>query len=585
MALNPNGSLAGTPAAAGPFSFTVTATDSAQTPQAKSQPFKLSVNPPLATPIGTPVAMLGNSAFWIPYRATPPTSSCGPTGVFVIPSGALTTAPAYVTTSANTMSLASGQNVTVDASNIVTAYSPATLIFAATDISNNIHVYGLNLLAPQTPTATQISSLSLPLAPGAALDTVICDSHGSSSNLRQPTTVFVVLHITGTMGCNTKGDVWEVVHYTDSAATAPSVVNITTTNIQELYAPSGGLAGLLLLDPVSSNLYVYANDTFTSPVTAIPGGGITSIGTDYSNNNVTAVGTAFAGTDLFLAVTKTGGAQYLYRLPYAATTATLEYTATGSLTGGVSDGTSLFFTDESGETQLIFQERLAGGNPTELYRYSYNNTPSGVQPYSLVGSNGSFLVVLENSYNDDTTGDPYSSHFATLPVGTLSANTTAVTSLEGISSAFMVETTPGTPSTALVFVNTESANGRPGPPPPNYSSEVLTPSGTVKAAPHHSAFITGTNRLSGYVLLVGNLDYGQLGTFTLSAIDLETLAATPLQIPPGLTFTGPVAVRPQLTGLSNFIGAGAFAGQGLAYDLSQHLLVPIVIANSTVAPF
>ena len=289
MALNPNGSLAGTPAAAGPFSFTVTAIDSAQTPEAKSLPFKLSVSPPLATPLDTPVTMLGNGAFWIPYRVTPANSSCGPTGAFVIPSNALTTAPAYVTTSANAMSLASGRSITVNASNVVTAYSPATLMYAATDTNNNIHVYGLNLLAAQTPAATQISSLSLPLAAGAALNTVICDSHGSSSNLLQPTTLFVVLHIAGTMGCNTKGDVWEVVHYTDSSATAPTVVSITTTDILELYAPSGALAGLLLLDPASNNLYVYADDNFTAPATAIAGGGIAAVGTVYSNNNMLPV--------------------------------------------------------------------------------------------------------------------------------------------------------------------------------------------------------------------------------------------------------------------------------------------------------
>jgi len=44
-------------------------------------------------------------------------------------------------------------------------------------------------------------------------------------------------------------------------------------------------------------------------------------------------------------------------------------------------------------------------------------------------------------------------------------------------------------------------------------------------------------------------------------------------------------VRPQLAGLSNSIGTGAVEGQGLAYDLSKNLIVPIVIANTDVAPF
>jgi len=578
IALNPNGSLSGTPAAAGPFSFTVTATDSAETPQAKSQPFKISVNPPVNTPLNTPITMLGSGAFWIPYaaRSSAPSPNCGQTGVFVIPSNALTTTPAFVTVSADTMSLASAQNLTVNAGNVVTAYSPAALMFAATDPNNNIHVYGLNLLAAQTPTATQISSLSLPLAPGAALSTVICDSHGSSSNLLQPTTLFVMLHIAGTMGCNTKGDVWEVVHYTDSPATAPTVVSITTTAIQELYAPSGALAGLVLLDPASMNLYVYANDSFTTPATA--GGGIASIETVYSNNNVAVGGTAFTGTVLFLAAATTGGTQSLYRLPYTSTTAMNEYTAVGggTLGSGVSDGTNLYFTDNS-KPQLIWQESLAGGPPTKLYSYT---VPAGGEPYSLVGSNGSLLVM--STFTDESSR---ASYLATLPVGTLSANTTSLETNSGFTDAFMVETTPGNPPTALVFVNIVHSSPPPPAVPSSYSSEVLTPSGTAKPGGSSGAFYAGTSGLSGYVLQVGTPAYHGEGPWTLSALNLETLAPTTLQTPGGAAFTVPNGDRPQLFGLSNVIGAGTSGGQGLAYDLSKNLIEPIVIANTDVAPF
>jgi hypothetical protein len=576
MALIPNGSLAGTPAAAGPFTFTVTATDSAQTPQAKSQRFNVSVSPPLATPLDTPVMMLGNGAFWIPYRATPANASCGPTGVFVIPSDALTTAPAYVTASANTMSLASGQNVTVNAGNVITAHSPATLIYAATDTNNNIHVYGLNLLAAQTPAATQISSLSLPLAPGTALNTVICDSHGSSSNLLQPTTLFAVLHIAGTTGCNTKGDVWEVVHYTDSSATAPTVVSITTTNIQELYAPSGARTGLLLLDPASNNLYVYANDNFTAPATAIAGGGIGAVGTVYSNNNMTASGTAFTGTVLFLAVTTAGGLQHLYRLPYTSATATHEYTAVGGLGNGVSDGTNLYFTD-NGSPQLILQEPLAGGPPIKLYSYT---VPAESHPYSLVGSNGSLLVM--GTFTEEPNNPP-ASYLATLPVGTPSANTTSLETNNGFTDAFMVETTPGTASTALVFVNSESVNGMPGPPPPTYSSEVLTPSGAAKIGVIRNSAYDVPSGLSGYVMQITGLQVQNRENVSISAINLETLAATGLSNPTGATL--PIGLRPFLVSKSNLIGAGSVGADGLAFDLSKDLIVPIIIANSNVAPF
>jgi hypothetical protein len=563
LTLSPNGSLSGTPTSTGPYAFTVTATDSAQTPEAKSQPFTITVNPPANPPINTPVnALGGGGAFWIPYTSTAVSSSCGASGVFVIPSNALTTAPTYVTTSASTMFLASGQNVTVNGSDVVTAYSPATLMFAATDTSDNIHVYGLNLVSASTPTATQISSLSLPLASGAPLNTVICDSHSSSGNLLQPTTLFVVLHIAGATGCNTSGDIWEVVHYTDSSATAPTVVSIATTNIQELYAPSGALAGLMLLDPASNNLYVYADAGFTAPASAIPGGGIGSIRTIFSNNDVFATGTAFTGTVLFLAVTTTGGTQFLYRLPYTSTTATNEYTTAGGLNtlgAGVSDGTNLYFTDDD-TPQLILQEPLAGGTPTKLY----SNT--NAVRYSLVGSNGSLLVMFDG-------------YLVTLPVGTLSSATTFLAN-GGNFGSFMVQTTPGTPSTALVFVSTKSFIPYQRRA---YTSEVLTPSGTAGSVASNSSFLyDGTSGLSGYVLQVG-ASFWNL-PWKLRAINLHTLAATNLQTPADAAFTVSAGGKPQLAGLSNVIGAGTYQGRGLAYDLSKNLIVPIDIPNTNVAP-
>ena len=579
MALSPNGLLAGTPATAGSFNFTVTATDSAQMPETTSQSVEISISPSVNPPVNTPVTALGGGgAFWIPYRATPANSSCGPTGVFVIPSNALTTTPTYVTTSDNTTSLAAGQNVTVDGSNAVTAYSPATLMFAATDTNNNIHVYGLNLVAAQTPVATQISSLSLALAPGAQLNTVICDFHGSSTDLLQPTTLFVVLHIAGTTGCSTKGDVWEVVHYTDSVATAPTVVNITTTNIQELYAPSGALAELVLADPASNNLYVYANDTFTAPATAIAGGGIAAVETLYSNNNVVASDTAFTGTVVFLAVTTTGGTEHLYRLPYTSTTAMNEYTAVAALSlNGVTDSTNLYFTD-NGKPQLIWQEPLAGGTPTKLYSYT---VPAEGEHYSLVGSNGSLLVMSTYAY---PVGGGIVSQLATLPVGTLSANTTALgNSVYGFIDAALVETTPGTPSTALVFVSTESVNSTPGPPPPTYSSEVLTPGGTIQLGVSRNSAYADTGGLPGYVLQVTGLQIQNRENLSISAINLGTLAATGLSNPTGVAL--PIAMRPFLVPKSNLIGAGSVGADGLAFDLSKDLIVPIIIANTNVTPF
>jgi hypothetical protein len=212
--------------------------------------------------------------------------------------------------------------------------------------------------------------------------------------------------------------------------------------------------------------------------------------------------------------------------------------------------------------------------------------PSQGQPYSLIGSNGALLVMMTTTRGipDET---PPSSYLVTLPVGTLSAHSTPLTSIDyAYAAAGMVDTTPGAASTGLVIINTESANARPGPPPPTHATEVLTPNGTVKAAirGYDTYFAGGTSALSGYLFQVGNHSWpAGLGPWTVSALNLETLTSTGLQTPGG-AFTVPNGEYPQFTGLSNFIGAGAYAGQGLAYDLSQNLLVPIIIPDTNVAP-
>src|SRR5258708_32148141 len=59
LTLAADGTLSGTPTAEGPFAFTVTATDSAQTPASGSQPFSVTINTPaplLIMPGATPPA-------------------------------------------------------------------------------------------------------------------------------------------------------------------------------------------------------------------------------------------------------------------------------------------------------------------------------------------------------------------------------------------------------------------------------------------------------------------------------------------------------------------------------------------------
>jgi hypothetical protein len=511
--------------------------------------------------------------------------------VFVIPSAALSSAPAFVSTSTATQYLGYGQQIAVSGSNVITGYSPATYLYAAIDTSNNIHVYGLNLQSTSTPVATQIGSLSLPLTAGAAVSSVICDSRPASSNLFDPTTVFVVLHIAGTTGCNTTGDIWEVVHYTDSSSTAPTVVAIKTTAFTPLYAASGALTGLELFDVASGNLYLYADDSFSSPTTLLSG--VTAASTILNSESVNG-GSAFNGNELFLSVTTASG-NYLYRLPHGATTATKEYTATGSLTGiGVGDGTNLYFNDTlsaTTSTTTLWAEPLSGGTPTELYSVSY---PVGVS-YDLLGANGSLLVF----YSTTISGSSESSTLLTVPVTTLTATATTIGGpFAGAifsSNSFLEPVTAGEPSTDLIFINVLNLTG--GGTTFSYSSEVLTPSGTVKQAQlSNSQFLfDAASGLSGSVLQVTGITDtgGGYGGGTINAVNLGTLAATALKTTGGAAYAVPAGFIAGLSGLSNTIGGGVFAASGGgaaatlggAYDLSKNLIVPIALTNTKIALF
>ena len=466
----------------------------------------------------------------------------------------------------------------------VTGYTPATFMYVATDTNNNLHVYALNLASSTTPVATQVSNLSLALPSGNAINTVICDYHGAYTNVLDPTSIFVVLHIAGTTGCSTTGDVWEVVHYKDSASTAPTVVNITSTTMEELYSPSGLLAGLLLEDGSDQ---LYTDDTFATSSTIITGGGV-QISTMFSADDLAFDGSVFTGTVLFLAANTGSGTQNLYRLPYNATTATLEYTGVGTLSSlAVADGTNLYFTDDS-TTQSILQEPLAGGATVTLL--SNFATSSGTSSYELIGSNGSLLVV-ENSTTTNAGAGIQTYNFATLPVGTTSTSATVIdSSITGSSlgvqfvSSFMAPQTVGNRGSDLIFVSVVNSVPSPSGTPYSYATEILKPSGTAPQALTAATYFPSqaNDVLSTSVLQLVNI----ATTYQIDALSLASLAPTALKQPGGAVYTPGSDGFPFLIGLSPTIGGGQLVTApvgnsinssipGLAVDFSQSLIVPI----------
>jgi hypothetical protein len=68
-----DGTLSGTPTAVGPFAFTVTATDSEQTPETGSQPFTVTINapgPPVLALAQTPPAGIHGTGYWFAFGET-----------------------------------------------------------------------------------------------------------------------------------------------------------------------------------------------------------------------------------------------------------------------------------------------------------------------------------------------------------------------------------------------------------------------------------------------------------------------------------------------------------------------------------
>jgi hypothetical protein len=158
-------------------------------------------------------------------------------------------------------------------------------------------------------------------------------------------------------------------------------------------------------------------------------------------------------------------------------------------------------------------------------------------------------------------------------------------------------TTGGEPATDLVFVNVANITSGGGGTTFSYSSEVLTPTGTVKKAlTSNSVFLfDGASYLSGSALQITGITdtNGGYGGGTFNAVNLGTLASTALTTAGGAAYTLPAGYLTGFEQLANTIGAGVLApmgGSGApilggAYDLSKDLIVPISLTNTNIGLF
>jgi hypothetical protein len=535
----------------------------------------------------------GGSSFYLPFVAT--SSSGGETGLFVIPSGDLSSTPIFVTrTSANSQTglamVAYSKKPLLNGSNVVTSLSPYAILYVATGSDGNAHLYALDLSDPSVaPTAAQVSSLSL----SSTAD--MCGTAGSAqTNLYDPTTLFLVLHTNpgGTSKCGKGGDVYQVVHYTDSSTTAPMIVNITNTMLTALYEANGALGGMALLDSTTGNLDFYDSDAFTSPTVLTTG--VTSWSDLIDDSTVNNTG-SLGATTAFLAVTKTSGTT-LWRVASSGAAAAV-YTARGGLgLFGVADTNNIYFSDtvlQSG-TQSIYEESMSGGTPLELYGTSNAGFPPPPQ-YSLIGSNGTVLVLTATTIGAGS----LSTSVLTLPVGTGATPTTIAGPFSDLVTAWMCPSSFGDVGSDVLVLNMANGTAPGSTTATSYSSEVLSPSGVVKQA----TLLDSTFLIAGSPGACG-VEFGSLlqvrgiadtnggyGGGTVNAFNLGSLSATALSTTTGSgTYTVPSGDQILAAGfLSPVIGSAvvgslsSMVSSGLAFDLSKGLVVAVSVPSSEVS--
>jgi hypothetical protein len=551
----------------------------------------------------------GGGAFWIPFSATPVpgASPAGQTGLFLIPSDKLTSAPSpsFITTD-KTQLLGIGTQITGSGSTLT--YSPQVMMYADTNSSGVTKIFGLNLVGTGTvPAPAQISNLSL------ASGTQICQIAATSeTNITTATTLFAVIEVGTSTQCSGGTGTFEVVHYTDSATTAPVVVSLNTTTINSIYQ-DGKLTALLVFDSATSSLDVYADDTFTSPTQLI-----TSLS---SANYVAGVldEATLSTSGAFFQVATTSSVNELYRIDGSTLAATLiQNLSTATLGSTVQDDNNLYyivFTPGSGgtTTATIEQVALTGGTPKKLY-----TSPSFTQfgatslaSYLLVGSDDS--VVAFEFYSDTFTSgieDPTkaTATLYSVPVGT---TTTTPTTLETFGTGselpevFVAAPSGSGIASNVLFATVQKATGSASTPTIAFSAISIPLNGGTLPAPIANSVYAPlpviTSGLTDSVWQVTGITdtNGGYGGGTANQVNVSTLADTPFTTTGGGNYVFPTGFGGALFGISsNAIALGFFENgnavirgtatlqeYGAATDLSKSFFYPVSITNTYVQPY
>jgi hypothetical protein len=545
----------------------------------------------------------GSSGFWIPYSATPVSDTSGQGGLFVIASNSIAAspapAPAFVTTSVPTLLGAAYQGF-VSGTTPPSSVTPAVIMYAAAGADGNTHVYGLDLTdTSTTPVPVQITNLSVPPSEH------ICSEGQVESDLATPSSLSVVMYVTagtagakpGTVGyCGSSPGTYELAHYADEPTVAPVTLNIpggtallsaleNDLGFTALYQTSGELGGIVLWDASTGDLDFYSDATFTSSTTLLSnvgfGGPCVNVGA-ISNGNLSG------GSRLLLNVTTASGTT-AYQIT-ASGGAPQQFFA-GSAGSCVTDSSNLFFigTPTGSSTPAIYQEPLAATPPAQaLFTLPATSETAGS---NLIGSNGSEL--LFQNYSESSSG--ITSSIFGIPEGKSSTSATAIGgSISGSLETALLASPTGNAANDLLFLTAtdETSSGV------SYSSQALTTGGTLGAKLPNTvlaSFGPLSPQLDGNLLAISGITdtNGGYGGGTVNAFSVESLAPTPLTASGGSAYTVPPGY---VISLDGFYGTGIGTGFlisvanpnapyiGAVVDLSQDVILPISLTNSSISP-
>ncbi len=237
LALATNGALTGTPTSTGTFSFTVTATDSAQTPATGSHQFSIQVNPPAAlvvNPTPTPYSGIHGSPYTFNFTATGGylplawaiTAGALPPGLSMASDGTLSGTP--------TISGTSGFTITATDSATMPAQSATAFSITVTDPPPPAIVNG------PPPTATVGTAYSFLFTESGGLAPVVWSQSGAPQGLG----IDVTGLLSGTPG--SAGHFPITVSLTDalnrSAPPGTFTIRVSTARPASVFTPTGSMA-------------------------------------------------------------------------------------------------------------------------------------------------------------------------------------------------------------------------------------------------------------------------------------------------------------------------------------------------------